>query len=334
MYDTMWGLRVLVAVTLLCLLPAGNVGARTRTRFQRTDRLQSGPAPSVGNRVTLEMYYAFSAAQRVPSIRIVVVLPRSVEGKQRILEIKYSIGPTRIFYENENRYAEFILTRPGELTTLRIDIEAELYRYDLGTARSGKKTSHDGEADIDDFLKDEKYLEKDDGIIERISESLDGETDVDKVRAIYDYVIENMEYEIMGNDNLGAVYAAENKKGDCTEYSDLFVALCRAKGIPARVITGYTVRFDEVSPKHHWAEVYLEGYGWVPFDPSWGDTGDKLIRNRAFDRLQPVYVYLSHIRNDPILYNHHFYAYSYHGGEGAFTNSVKFREHFESQKLP
>jgi len=334
MHCTMWGLRVLIRVTLLCVVSAGSVAARVQPRPQRTGPAQFGVAPAASNHVIMQMCYAFSVSQRVPTVRIVVALPRSIEEKQKILEIAYSIEPVRIFYEDENRYAEFILIQPEELTTLRIDIEAELYRYDLGTARERKKTSRVKDAAIADFLKEEQYLEKDEAAIQDISESLKGETDVDKVRAIYSYVIENMEYEIVEKDNLGAVYAAKNNKGDCTEYSDLFVALCRAKGIPARVITGYTARFDEVSPKHHWVEVYLKDYGWVPFDPSWGDTEDKFIRNMAFERLQPAYVYLSHIRNDPVLYDHHFYAYSYYGSNGSFTNSVKFRQPSEKENRP
>jgi len=334
MYAAMGSLRLAAVLMLLCAASAGGFVARVRPSPPRTDPAQFGVAPAAGNRVTVRIYYAFSVPRRIPSIRFVVSLPRSIEEKQKILQIKYSVEPARTFYENENRYAEFILTEPQEATTLRIDIEAEVYRYDLGMARSGKKTSRGQDAVFTDFLKQEQYLEKNDATIQRISEGLKGKNDVDKVRAIYDYVVENMQYEIVGKDDLGAVHAAKQKKGDCTEYSDLFVALCRAKGIPARVITGYTARFDEISPKHHWVEVHLKDYGWVPFDPSWGDTEDKFIRNTAFETLQPVYVYLSHIRNDPVLYNHHFYAYSYHGDNGAFTDSVKFRQHLAGENPP
>jgi transglutaminase-like putative cysteine protease len=141
-----------------------------------------------------------------------------------------------------------------------------------------------------------------------------------------------MEYAIPGEKALGAVKAAQQKKGDCSEYSDLFVALCRAKNIPARVATGYTVRFDEISPKHHWAEVYLKKYGWVPFDPSWGDMEDSIFRNRAFGVLRPVYIYLTGIRNDPGLHNNHFYTYMYWGDKVKLEDSIEFKR--SVQHLP
>lgn len=67
----------------------------------------------------------------------------------------------------------------------------------------------------------------------------------------------------------GAFYALKNKRGDCTEYACLFVALCRAAGIPARVMSGYVCDKDMViAPQayHNWAEFY-DGSRWVTADP-------------------------------------------------------------------
>lgn len=56
------------------------------------------------------------------------------------------------------------------------------------------------------------------------------------------------------------------KRGTCTNFSILFVAMCRAMGIPARL-----VRDNSISPiTHAWSEFYLEGRGWVHADPTAG----------------------------------------------------------------
>lgn len=70
----------------------------------------------------------------------------------------------------------------------------------------------------------------------------------------------------------GALYALERGEGDCTEMMDLFVALCRRAGIPARGIGGYVYAKDAVlSPAafHNWAEFYADGR-WQIADPSRG----------------------------------------------------------------
>ena len=143
-----------------------------------------------------------------------------------------------------------------------------------------------------------------------------------------------MEYSILGRNSFGAVKAAQLGKGDCTEYSDLFVALCRARNIPARVISGYIVGFGENSTKHNWAEVYLQQFGWVPFDPSNGDIRNPLIRGRAFSNLRLSYIYLSGIRNDSLLGKYNFGAYTYRGDRIKFKDSIEFKQTYPHLRSP
>jgi hypothetical protein len=68
---------------------------------------------------------------------------------------------------------------------------------------------------------------------------------------------------------------------DCVLGSSLLVALCRARGIPARLLTGFLLHPANVGP-HSWAEVNLGGGAWVPFDfGSWvycaGDPRDPVF---------------------------------------------------------
>jgi len=52
---------------------------------------------------------------------------------------------------------------------------------------------------------------------------------------------------------------------DCQMGAALLVALCRAQGIPARVLGGYLLH-QRFPAKHYWAEVWIEDQGWTPFD--------------------------------------------------------------------
>jgi len=67
------------------------------------------------------------------------------------------------------------------------------------------------------------------------------------------------------------------RRGFCEHYASSFVFLMRAAGVPARVVTGY--QGGEVNPvgnylivrqndAHAWAEVWLQGRGWVRIDPT------------------------------------------------------------------
>jgi transglutaminase-like putative cysteine protease len=75
---------------------------------------------------------------------------------------------------------------------------------------------------------------------------------------------------------------------DCKLGSALLVALCRARGLPARIVNGYMLY--PVAPAFHtWAEAWIEGAGWLPFDLfSWDlavQTAGRSWRDFFFGRL-------------------------------------------------
>ena len=102
----------------------------------------------------------------------------------------------------------------------------------------------------------------------------DKQTDLEKVRAIYDYVVDNVSYKKEGAGwGRGDIYWACNAKtGNCTDFHALFTGLVRATGIPAKFVIGFPLPpergADQVSGYHCWSEFHLDGYGWVPIDAS------------------------------------------------------------------
>ncbi len=72
-------------------------------------------------------------------------------------------------------------------------------------------------------------------------------------------------------------YLLTNKSGYCTYYATTFVILARSEGFPARYVEGYAVPVRDRnnilvtgSMAHAWAEVYIDGLGWIPFEPTPG----------------------------------------------------------------
>jgi hypothetical protein len=93
-----------------------------------------------------------------------------------------------------------------------------------------------------------------------------------KARLLYDWMAENMRYsfarEYSTLHNISA-YCLENRYGDCGQLALLYIALCRASGIPARWQSGWVI-YPEFQNLHDWTEILLEPYGWVPVDPNYG----------------------------------------------------------------
>jgi hypothetical protein len=82
-------------------------------------------------------------------------------------------------------------------------------------------------------------------------------------------------------DNLVDTFLFDKKHsaGDCKAFASAFVVLCRTVGIPARLVVGFVPGdLDPVKGTsivrdkhgHAWAEIYMEPYGWIAFDPTPG----------------------------------------------------------------
>jgi transglutaminase-like putative cysteine protease len=129
--------------------------------------------------------------------------------------------------------------------------------------------------DYSDYLKPTS-LGPIDGEVKKLADSITKgkRTVLAKARAIYDWCCNNMyrDPNTVGCGK-GDVCALLNKPGGkCTDISSVFIALCRAAGVPAREVfsirLGKKTEEDITTYQHCWAEFFLPGYGWVTADPA------------------------------------------------------------------
>lgn len=92
-------------------------------------------------------------------------------------------------------------------------------------------------------------------------------------RASFGYTLET---PLAGRDAVDE-FLFDTRAGFCEHFSSAFVVLMRAAGVPARVVTGYAGGYRNPiggywlvrnSDAHAWAEIWLEGRGWVRMDPT------------------------------------------------------------------
>jgi hypothetical protein len=91
---------------------------------------------------------------------------------------------------------------------------------------------------------------------------------------------------------MGAISALKYpSQAICMEFTDLFIAIARAAGIPAREVNGYSYTENpELQPLslvadvlHAWPEYYDKEKGvWIPIDPTWASTSGGI---NYFDKL-------------------------------------------------
>jgi len=125
------------------------------------------------------------------------------------------------------------------------------------------------------YLVDEdKYRIADPVIQNAVKEAVGGETNPYRImRKIYKYVRDHLFYELSGGWNVAPAILIRGN-GSCSEYSFVFISMCRAAGLPAKYVGSVVIRGDDASADdvfHRWCECYIPGYGWIPVDPSGGD---------------------------------------------------------------
>lgn len=106
-------------------------------------------------------------------------------------------------------------------------------------------------------------------------------SDLDYANRVMGYFREQPFYYTLTPPELGEAsiddFLFNSRQGFCEHYASSFVYLMRAAGVPARVVVGY--QGGEINPfegytmvyqynAHAWAEIWLEGQGWVRMDPT------------------------------------------------------------------
>jgi Transglutaminase-like superfamily len=123
----------------------------------------------------------------------------------------------------------------------------------------------------------ELYLRRSEGLIrvtprvEALSHTLGGtgRRPLATVTTLWNYLIEELMCGMVHYDQVDAEapgdWVLDTGWYDCQLGSSLLVAMCRAQGIPARVMSGHML-YRLAPGFHYWAEVWIDGQGWTPFD--------------------------------------------------------------------
>ncbi len=134
--------------------------------------------------------------------------------------------------------------------------------------------------ELKEYTKKQPFWETDSATIKALAEELK------TPQAIYDYVVKTLTYDFSrvtdDRPRLGAAESLKNPNSAvCREFTDLFVTLTRAAGIPAREVDGFAytenARQRPLSLAqdilHAWPEYYdKEKKTWIMVDPTWGST--------------------------------------------------------------
>ncbi len=190
---------------------------------------------------------------------------------------------TEPFIEVKDNAAVFRWDEPSE-TELKFSFKSDIKSFNkiVKVKSDIKFPLRDLPDEVMIYTKPSETIDSDNKeIIKLASELIKGEDDLYViVFKLGKWTKDNIEYDLSTlteSVSQTASWVLENREGVCDELTNLFIAMNRALGIPAKFISGvaYTnaEEFEEGFGPHGWAEVYFPGYGWVPFDVTYGEFG-------------------------------------------------------------
>jgi len=192
---------------------------------------------------------------------------------QRVYYQLINPKPENVYVDADGNWLATYILKPRQ----RIDVEAKgSVQIFAGPRPFPKSTAETLAAN----LKPTEFWQSDNPQIKELA------TNLGSAKAIYDYVWQNLAYDyerVRPNvERLGAVRAlASPQNAICMEFTDLFIALARSAGIPAREINGFAYTENpEIQPLslvadvlHAWPEYWDEASkAWIPIDPTWAST--------------------------------------------------------------
>lgn len=203
-------------------------------------------------------------------VKSVIALPPDT-AYQRVVIDRLDPKPQSISVDDDGNWLAAYMLKPKQKLTIDAVLTIEVKMTPSG---------HNLVKPLAEHLKPTRLWQSDDPEIVAVAEKLK------TPREIYNYVTTNLTYDYdiagKGNDRKGAVYALKNPRSAiCTEFTDLFIALSRAAGIPARELQGFAwTENPKLRPLalsgdvlHAWPEYWDKDKNlWVQVDPTWGNT--------------------------------------------------------------
>lgn len=218
----------------------------------------------------LDLTYHLKNPRIIPVMTELALPPDT--NLQKIFVDKLDPQPQSVYIDPDGNYMARYQLRPAENKVVTFSGFAQIN----SNVRDEINTQYNKQPDLEYLKTTSKYWQLPSASFAKLKSPLD----------IYNFVTSTLSYDygkrLPGNSRLGAKKILEDPtKAVCVEFTDLFIALARSKGIPARENEGYGFSQDPTfrplslisDVLHAWPEYYdSEKKAWVAIDPTWQDT--------------------------------------------------------------
>jgi transglutaminase-like putative cysteine protease len=262
-------------------------------RFNPTELLQSGINATFGNLQFFDFSLTYHLENKnVYPVKTEIALPPDT-SLQKVYLGSIDPLPEQVSVDGDGNWLASFILSPRQTMVVVATGSAELHLNE-----ENNQFPAIDKTQLDQYLGSQQFWEVDSPKIVKLASSLK------TPQAIYQYVVDNLIYDygrLSGASNrFGAANALDTPDSAiCMEFTDLFIALSRAAGIPARAVNGYALTNNPAlrplslskDVLHAWPEYYDYATDrWVGVDPTWGNTTGGVDYFSQFDLNHFVFV--------------------------------------------
>nr|MBI5456099.1 transglutaminase domain-containing protein [Candidatus Levybacteria bacterium] len=240
--------------------------------FTKNDLGDSGISISFGNFqiYSFDLIYHLENKNLYP-VSTEIALPPDT-NYQKILIDNINPRPTNVSIDKDGNWLARYILSPNKSMDIKVLGKAKVYL--------NPKEEYLDPIMAKEYLKQNQYWDLENSKIKELAK------DLKTPYAIYQYVYKTLGYDFSrvqsNSPRLGAANALKNPDSAvCLEFTDLFIAIARAVGIPAREINGYAYTSNSSQRPlsfvkdilHAWPEYYdYDKKTWIMIDPTWANT--------------------------------------------------------------
>ncbi|MEN8153399.1 MAG: transglutaminase domain-containing protein [Acidobacteriota bacterium] len=240
------------------------------------------------HKITFNHHTTCYGPGKIKTLNVNIALSENRDNQKLLKEISYNIKPEKIITDKWGQRTalfQFRDIKPGKKISIQAEMIVETHnvRYFLYPENIGSLKDIPKDIKVKYLQDDEKYQIASEVIQNTVNKVVGDEKNPYWImRKLHQYLIGHLYYKMDGAWDT-APTVITNGHGSCSEYTFVFISLCRAAGLPARYVGSTWDRkelayMDDVY--HRWVEVYLPNYGWIPTDPTHGDRDNP--RDQAF----------------------------------------------------
>lgn len=243
-----------------------------QTIFTKEQLGKSGISISYGDKQVygFNLFYHLKNSNLFP-VRTEIAIPPNTNYQDVYIEYM-NPKPTNVTIDGDGNWLASYSLAPSEKMTVQTRGTAVVHLMPKKEPLSSKQ--------IKAYLTEQPYWEISRSEIKKLANELK------TAKAIYEYLVKNLTYDFSRVEEnkvrLGGIGTLQQKNSAvCLEFTDLFITLARAAGIPAREVDGYAnTENSRQRPLslvkdilHAWPEYYdVNTQRWIMVDPTWGNT--------------------------------------------------------------